>query len=498
MTEDLESGLQDRIFSSFSIDDTEFAISVRAIKEVVNEPQFYQSMPLSPNFLLGLFNLRGMVVPVVDLRIVFGLTGKKKYPDGQRKIAIVEYGQHCIGVVFDNTGEVFSAKDDERADFQKRDETPQDHLVKGVFKLDEGKRIIQILDPYEILHLEKIPRTESTSQHHKKVLGKKLQCISFLVENSVCAIGIDSIQEILKIEKIENSALANELCLGAIDLRGSTIPVIDLAVLLKYRLADSPDDHFFSTKKIIVMKHGRNLFGLLVDSVENIVSYYKDDLVDFPVLGEQKKEIFQGCIISQDQIETILLNHENLLTHAEVERITRGHSKLYEDQHEGHESVTDGLSKKTYITFSLENRYALEISEVKEVLNFPEELIRPPHLAKCFKGMLSLRGELIPIIDPRLLYNEENKAYAGKSKILIFDFREARYGLMVDTVDSIMSFSEKDTVELPEIMFRGRPGGLSEGVRQAIQVTNVDGSTATLLVLGLPSICSRIESGRAA
>lgn len=55
-------------YGSFFLGDIELAINVKAIQEVVNYPDTITLMPLSPHFLVGVFNLRGLIVPIVNLK----------------------------------------------------------------------------------------------------------------------------------------------------------------------------------------------------------------------------------------------------------------------------------------------------------------------------------------------------------------------------------------------------------------------------------------------
>ncbi|MDD4974151.1 MAG: chemotaxis protein CheW, partial [Bacteriovorax sp.] len=59
---------KDEIFGSFYIGTMEVAINVKAIHEVVNLPEKIIKMPLAPNFLLGVFNLRGLIIPIINLK----------------------------------------------------------------------------------------------------------------------------------------------------------------------------------------------------------------------------------------------------------------------------------------------------------------------------------------------------------------------------------------------------------------------------------------------
>ena len=94
-----------QIYASFYLGQVEFAIPVEKITEVLNPPAHYAQIPLAPPYLKGIFTTLSGVVPVIDLRFIFQIDGEE--PTGNTKIAIIEYGRHHIGVLFDRTGQVF-------------------------------------------------------------------------------------------------------------------------------------------------------------------------------------------------------------------------------------------------------------------------------------------------------------------------------------------------------------------------------------------------------
>ncbi|MBN20280.1 MAG: hypothetical protein CL678_03245 [Bdellovibrionaceae bacterium] len=493
------------IFGSFSIGENNYAISVKSIQEVVNEPQEYTPMPLSPSYLLGLFNLRGSIIPVIDLKKIFELNHSEENVS-EKKIAIIEHGKQRVGILFDKTGEVFNGNDYEKSDFNTKGENIKEQVVQGVFKMDDGKKIIQIIDPIEVLNLDKVPYStdHDFQEESKKQKGKRAQCISFTVGDSRCSLNIEAIQEIIKIDKIENTALSSNLCLGAIDIRGNTIPVVDFSCLLGYGKNNEIDLTQDKNNKVIVMKIDRNFFGLLVSSVESIISYYEEDIMKFPVLSEKKKNMFEGCIRSQSNQETILLDHKQILSNQEVETITRGHSNLYKEKSDVlKEEDKKSINLKTYITFSIQDHYALQIDEVKEVINLPEKFLNPPNLSKHFKGMINLRGDLVAVIDPRVLYEMKENTSPIESKVMIFSLNQIKFGLMVDSVDSILTFDDNKKINIPSIIYQGKAGSLSEDVKEAVEF-KLDDSEAkkTLMILNLISVASRahlnnIEQGAA-
>lgn len=482
------------IFGSFFLSGSEFAISVSQLQEVVNPPSSYTSMPLAPDYLLGLFNLRGAIIPVVDLRELLKL--KKSEAATEKKIAILELKGHCIGILFDKTGEIFRNNVDERNDFN---ESKSDSVIQGVFKKDGGQRLIQILSANKLFNLDHLPKQEADDESRRQLLlrqrrGLRKQSISFFVGPAKCALGINEIQEIVKIDKISESALAVNQCIGVVDLRGVTVPVIDLATHLGYRKVNLDEFAIQKDYRIIVMRINNELFGLLVDSVDSIVTYYEEDLKRFPVLGKNRAEMFLGCISLEEQDDIILLDHKKILSSSEIIEITRGHSKLYNAGKDERDEEKSSGQRRTFITFCVDGLYAIPIEDVKEIIERPKDLLVPPGLPSHCRGVLNLRGELVTIVDAREIYGKKGSSEAGSGKVLIFKNSDLHFGLVVDSIEAIASFSDKNKVRIPEMIYRDKAGGISQDVVEAVQYKDENNEDKNILILNTNAIATRVSA----
>lgn len=487
----LDGGEAD-IFGTFLIGGNEFAVSVSSIQEVVNRPEEFTNVPLSPDYLLGLFNLRGVIIPVVDLRSIFGLTSDSANV-ADAKVAIIEHGTHCFGLLVDRTGDVFNARDVDRNEVSRVRGDVRESIIGGIFKLENGQRLVQILDPFELLKLEKLPRVTGThnSALTRRKRGRRKQCISFEVGDCICAFDMKSIKEIVELQSIDNTALAHGSTLGAIDLRGSTVPVIDFRVFLGKQEPSTAQELAGKGYKLIVMKLGDYQISLLVDGISNIVSYFDDDLVTFPGVGMERTEMFLGCLSSHDDEMVLLLDHNKILGDEELADITMGHSKLFSaEDNTAQEADHAAGNKRTFITFFVGSKFALDIESVNEVMSFPESIVHPPSLPSFIEGMVNLRGELIPIINLRALYNLD-AIDSSMTKLLIFTCNEKKYGFMVDTVDSIVSLSGKNSSALPRIFDGGQSLDISNDVKEAILIENDNEDERSLMILDLEMVISR-------
>jgi purine-binding chemotaxis protein CheW len=88
---------------SFKLDDVEYGVNIMVVHEILRYPQITR-VPNTPNFIRGVINLRGNVIPVVDVRTRFGLS-KTKISDLTR-IIVIEMEDKCIGLLVDNVHQV--------------------------------------------------------------------------------------------------------------------------------------------------------------------------------------------------------------------------------------------------------------------------------------------------------------------------------------------------------------------------------------------------------
>ena len=107
ITDDKLSG-QTRSFLSFKLDTEHFAIPVMKIMEILEVPKITK-VPQSPNYLVGVINLRGAVLPVIDTRVKFGITPIEYTINTCILVLNVEFNdeQIVVGALVDFVSEVF-------------------------------------------------------------------------------------------------------------------------------------------------------------------------------------------------------------------------------------------------------------------------------------------------------------------------------------------------------------------------------------------------------
>lgn len=486
------SAEQSYVFGTFQIGDAEFACSISDLKEVVNEPAAFTHIRPSPAYFVGVFNLRGLVVPVIDLRTLFGLEPLAQSV-GDRKIAIIEHGKHCFGLLVDTSGDVFTVKRSDHFPFQQSDADAKGSIISSVFMRENGRRIVQVLNPEALLELEHIPKIEGSFDRlvSEAAASKRRQCLSFQVGDAICAIDMNCIKEIIDFERIDNQAIASGWIMGTIDLRGTTVPVIDFQTFLSGKEQRSTEALAGQRFKLIVLKFGTELLSLLVDSIKSIVPFQDREIGTIPPVGLRCGELFKGCLNTPTAPTVLLLDSEKVLADPELVGVSVASSELFRESDASTRADQERSSQKqTYITFSIETHFALDILNVKEVLNFPDVIIRPPNMPDCIEGMLNLRGDLIPIVNPRRLY-QLDPIDPNSTRLLIFSSDGAKYGMMVDSVGSIVSAANTDTRSMQPLTNQKDPNHLSHAVKEMLVIEGDHSPKVPLMILNLEAILAR-------
>lgn len=94
-----------------------------------------------------------------------------------------------------------------------------------------------------------------------------------------------------------------------------------------------------------------------------------------------------------------------------------------------------------YITFFLDQEeYALELLKIKEIIAF-RPLTRVPRMGGFIKGILNLRGVILPVFDPRKKFDLPPRPYDPHTVILILELAGRLVGLIVDTASDVVDLT---------------------------------------------------------
>ena len=104
-----------------------------------------------------------------------------------------------------------------------------------------------------------------------------------------------------------------------------------------------------------------------------------------------------------------------------------------------------------FLTFILGNEeYGIEIRNVTEIIGI-QSITDLPDTPSFVKGVINLRGKVIPLIDVRLRFNFDEKEYDDRTCIIVVNIENMSVGLIVDTVSEVMEIPEGDIEPPPKV-----------------------------------------------
>ncbi len=141
MTEHTKNGETQLVV--FIMENEEFACSINNVREVLKMIRV-TPLPRSLDFVEGVINMRGEVIPVIDLRRRFGLPEAERTADS--RIIIVEVENLMVGLIVDSVSEVTSLPDHQIQEAPSQVAGGKTDLITGVGKVDDRMLIILDLD----------------------------------------------------------------------------------------------------------------------------------------------------------------------------------------------------------------------------------------------------------------------------------------------------------------------------------------------------------------
>ena len=121
------------------------------------------------------------------------------------------------------------------------------------------------------------------------------------------------------------------------------------------------------------------------------------------------------------------------------------------DEFWGEEEEDEDTQKDKYLTFRLGNEdYGLEISHITEIISI-QKITDVPDLPAFVKGVINLRGQVIPTLDLRLRFGLASKDYDERTCIIITKMQDTPVGIIVDTVNEVLDIPPQDISPPPAV-----------------------------------------------
>jgi len=269
--------------------------------------------------------------------------------------------------------------------------------------------------------------------------GKDMkQALIFKLEG--CEYAIDS-QTLIKIDRkpeLTPVSYAPESILGLCSTEGQIIPVFDALHLLTKQNMDIEKAEVRS----LILTHDDKLVSLMVEEViGNIdIDEFSVEYIDNSrdgIIGFMKYHDSVVQILSLD----FLINSISMVTLEKKEK-KQNSSKSSKVEKVGHTYANQ------YLVFNMQDeKFAILIDKVREIIVASRQMISIANSPDEVLGLITLREDVIPVIDLRIHFNKE-AIDSEKNRILIVHTNGSLIGLLVDSIDDIIDIYDTQMEEL--------------------------------------------------
>jgi purine-binding chemotaxis protein CheW len=436
---------------TFTLDDVEFGLDIDRVQEITPRTDI-TPVPGSPSFVLGIVNLRGSIIPVLDSRLRFHLPAKA--PTSKTRIIILDLAGQPTGLMVDSVSEVVKLDD-----FTLRDTPP---LVAGVRSdylagmVTAANRLItlinleKILDSKEFSERAKLTEkvggsgifTSGATQAVAEQVEDELPYVTFTLGKESFGINLKMVEEIIELPTVTKVPDAPPYVLGVICLRDQVLPLLDFIQLLHTEPSDQP----VSGDMVILLSFGRAKLGIVVDGIQEIIRIKEEDILPPPqTLSEREAADLEGIVLRSDRMVS-LLKVMDIINGEDQAKIAAMSSSLMPDRVEEVASFDLPL-----VVFRLGSEaYSLRLHEVREIIMVGN--ITPiPRAPSFVEGVLNLRGEVMPVIDLRERFGLPRQAVTSVSRIVITPIGGVATGLIVESVEEVKSVDQRRLEDPPKV-----------------------------------------------
>jgi purine-binding chemotaxis protein CheW len=493
-------------FVTFEVAGEMFAVPMGPVQEIIRVPDVAR-LPLAPPSLEGLANLRGRVLPIVNLRRLFN-TGERERDDSTRAV-VINLGQP-LGFVVDRVASVVSVDPGQIEAADAIQSVVDSGYLTGVIKREDAEGRPQMLLTLDFEQLvegqfSQIRKNAGAlagsgtgsagAQGHtdEEVESDDLRLVSFTVEAQEYAIDIADVQEIVQVpERITALPNAPGHVVGLINLRQRLLPLVSLRTLFGLPPVALGEHH----RIVVVALPGGAQVGLVTDSVKEVLSVPREQADAMPGLlaqDEQMQEFASICRIDDGKrlvsiIATGRLLGMSAIKEAVAVAVQADGDGTTEEAMRSEVDETDTDDDTQLVIFRLgSEEFGVPIMTVQEIVRVPDVLTRIPKTPAFVEGVINLRGSVLPVIDQRRRLGLEAIERNDGQRIMVYMLEGIRTGFIVDSVAEVL--------RIPHGSIESAPDLSEEQGRLITRIAKLDGDRRMVMLIDPQQLLGAREVG---
>jgi purine-binding chemotaxis protein CheW len=474
-----------------------FAVQMAPVQEIIRVPEVAR-LPLAPPALDGLANLRGRVLPIMNLRRLFN-TAERDNDDATRAL-VINLGTP-LGFVVDRVASVVSIEPGEIEPARAIQSVVQADYLTGVINrtgADGQRQLMLVLDFDRLVNDQFGQRglremAANGAGLHAEASGQgangrdeaggtsdELRLVSFTVCEQEYAIDIADVQEIVQVpEAITAVPNTPHHVLGLISLRQRLLPLVSLRSLFGLATQTLDEHH----RIVVVALPGGAQVGLVTDTVKEVLSVPRSQADAMPgVLSRDGdlQEFESICRLDEGRRLVSIIATDKLLGMRAIQEAAgladQGLSNEDNTMADATQQTLATDDDTQVVIFRLgAEEFGVPIMSVQEIVRVPEVLTKVPKTPKFVEGVINLRGTVLPVVDQRTRFGMDTIERNDRQRIMVYTLSGLRTGFIVDSVAEVLRIPRQSIEPAPELS--------DEQGRLITKVAKLDGDKRLVMLI---------------
>lgn len=428
-------------FGGMRVGGLQLALPMSALREVVPCGRL-ERLPVRAEGLLGAIDLRGVLVPVLDLRPLIGLAID---PVDWPCVVLVVHDGRILGLLCEGVTGVF------RSEGGRMNRAAPGGLLAGSLRRADDAGLISVLSPAALLALPGLPCVEDPEPQRQRVhdgsvsgepLASGLPMLLMTCGRIPLALPAMAVHATLPSPQVRASVLGGSgACIGVLEHAGEEVPVVDLPALCGLGRMERAQD---AAHQAFLVRLEAGLVAFLIDRVLDVVRVDDDAVMPVPAFALPRQDLFEGGLSIQALAEEVrallpptvqqflVLSPRGLLGHAGLQALAasgrpvpalRGAAAGSAPADGAAAVALQAAGQRAMVTYQLGREVATPIGQIREILPFGCE-IAVLEVGGVMLGLVAHRGRSIPVMCLSRLHGLPPPAVTPAVSVLVVEADE--------------------------------------------------------------------------
>jgi len=457
-------------YACLFIHNEEYGVRTSQVKAVVDIP-IIRMVPKAPAFVEGVANIEGRIIPLLNPVERFGLSNSESIDNRQSKqstinnqqssiqgrLVLIQLDNSLYGVMVDGISSITYLTEEMIEPINPLMVQKEAPFIGGMAKY--GERLIYLLDTDAFITtgiLEDQERRDSyelfsarMSEELERGKDKKFRrFLALSIGDEEYGLDSAGLKELIPASRMEESPGGPGYLAGIVKTAESIIPVVDLQK--KFNLDHIP---YTDRSRVAIVGAGEFDYGILANSATEFLNITDDEIKETPAVisGDDSGHIKGVGMLDGGERLVVLLDKTRILDDKEVKTLAkRDDIKMYQKGIK--KKPGKGAADLTFVVFRvLDMEFAFNLEDLSEIIQY-KEATRVPKAPQFIRGVVSVSGELVPVVDLRKRFDLSKGESDEETRIIVIKKEDALSGIVADSVSEILRVPKKDIFPAPKIV----------------------------------------------